>query len=119
MNLTWLEDFYKNNNVSIAIQISISIGIILLVAFLLTRITKLLKLPNVTAYIISGVVIGPFVLNMIPNNIASGMSFITDIALGFISFSIGRYFDVSNIKKGLGKIIVITLCESVICAVGV
>lgn len=119
MNLTWLEDFYKNNNVSIAIQISISIGIILLVAFLLTRITKLLKLPNVTAYIISGVVIGPFVLNMIPNTVASGMSFVTDIALGFISFSIGRYFDVSNIKKGLGKIIVITLCESVICAVGV
>ena len=66
MKLTWLMDFYINNNVSNAIQIIISIAVIFSVAFLLTRLTKLVKLPNVTAYIISGVIIGPYVLNMIP-----------------------------------------------------
>lgn len=38
----------------------IGLAIMLFVAFLLTRLTKLMKLPNVTAYIISGVILGPF-----------------------------------------------------------
>ena len=41
-------------------QIIISVAVMLLSGFLLTRITKLLKLPNVTAYIVAGILIGPF-----------------------------------------------------------
>ena len=83
MKLTWLMDFYINNNVSNAIQIIISIAVIFSVAFLLTRLTKLVKLPNVTAYIISGVIIGPYVLNMIPEFMIDGMAFLSDVAMAF------------------------------------
>ena len=119
MKLTWLMDFYINNNVSNAIQIIISIAIIFSMAFLLTRLTKLVKLPNVTAYIISGVIIGPYVLNMIPEFMIDGMAFLSDVAMAFIAFSIGRYFDIASLKKGLGKIVVITLFETIFATVGV
>ena len=119
MKLTWLMDFYINNNVSNAIQIIISIAVIFSVAFLLTRLTKLVKLPNVTAYIISGVIIGPYVLNMIPEFMIDGMAFLSDVAMAFIAFSIGRYFDIASLKKGLGKIVVITLFETIFATVGV
>lgn len=90
----------------------ISLAIMLFVAFLLTRITKLFKLPNVTAYIITGIILGPFVLGAIPKSMISGMAFVSDIALAFIAFSVGRYFSIDAIKKTGTKVIFITLFES-------
>ena len=58
----------------------ISVTLILLFGFLFTRITKLLKLPNVTAYIIAGIVIGPYCLDFVPARVIEGMDFISDIA---------------------------------------
>ena len=49
-----------------ASSIIISLGVILILGFLMTRLTKLLKLPNATAYILIGVLIGPSVINLIP-----------------------------------------------------
>ena len=43
-------------------QVIVTIALMLFSGFLLTRITKLLKLPNVTAYIIAGIIIGPIVV---------------------------------------------------------
>lgn len=90
----------------------ISVAIILLAGFLTTRITKLLRLPNVTAYIIAGVLIGPFCLDLIPQTVISGMSFLSDVALAFIAFSVGEYFRISSLKNNGGKIVVITLFEA-------
>ncbi len=95
----------------------ISLAIILFVAFILTRLTKLLKLPNVTAYIITGVLIGPFVLGAIPQSMISGMGFVSDIALAFIAFGVGRYFSIDSIKKTGKKVIVITLMESIVAGI--
>ena len=44
----------------------ISIALMLAIGFLMTRITKLLRLPNVTAYIVGGILAGPFCLNLLP-----------------------------------------------------
>ena len=63
---------------SIVAQIIVSIAIMLFFGFLLTRLTKLLKLPNVTAYIIAGIIIGPYCINLIPNYIINGMDFLSD-----------------------------------------
>ena len=98
-----------NNSISVII---ISVAIMLFCGFLTTRLTKLLKLPNVTAYIITGIVIGPFVLDLIPETVSSGMSFISDIALAFIAFSVGEYFRVDVLRKNLSKLVIITLFES-------
>lgn len=108
-------DLYNNiglqSNVSVII---ISISLMLFLGFLMTRITKLLKLPNVTAYIITGILIGPYFLNLIPQKVISGMDFITDISLAFIAFSVGKFFKLSLLKKNGIKVLIITLFETII-----
>ena len=95
----------------------ISIALMLAAGFLMTRVTKKLRLPNVTAYIVGGILCGPFVLNLIPRSVVSGTSFLPDIALAFIAFSTGEFFRVSALKKNGGKVITITLLESCVAAI--
>ena len=97
-------------------QVIISLAVMLLSGFLLTRLTKLLKLPNVTAYILAGILIGPYCLNVIPQKVTDGMSFLADIALAFIAFSTGEFFRLSTLRKNGGKNIVITLFESLVAS---
>ena len=97
----------------IASEIVISLGIILILGFLMTRITKLLKLPNVVAYLVVGIILGPSVINLIPSEFISRTSFISDVALVFVAFAAGEFFKLSEIKKSLGKSIAITAIESV------
>ena len=97
-------------------QIILSLAIILLAGFILTRITRMFHLPNVSGYILAGVVIGPYVLNLIPQTIIQGMDFVTDIALAFIAFSVGRYFKVGELKKSGKKVFIITVLEALMAA---
>ena len=95
----------------------ISIAIMLFFGFLMTRITKKLKLPNVTAYIVTGILIGPYCFNFIPPSVAEGMDFLSDIALAFIAFSTGEFFKFSSLKNNGVKVIVITLFEALAASV--
>ncbi len=95
----------------------ISIALILAIGFLMTRITKRLRLPNVTAYIVGGILAGPYCFNLIPQKVIEGMSFLPDIALAFIAFSTGQFFRLSSLKRNGGKVITITLLESLGAAV--
>lgn len=99
---------------SLETRILLSLAIILLVGFLITRITKLLKLPNVTAYIIAGVLIGPTVFNLIPNDIITRMGFVSDIALAFIAFGVGKFFKKDVLKQTGIKVVIITLFEAIV-----
>lgn len=63
----------------------------LLSGFLVTCITNRLKLPNVSGYILAGIVIGPYMLNLLPSSAIRGMGFVGDIALAFIAFDVGKY----------------------------
>lgn len=94
--------------------IVISVSIMLIGGFLMTRITKKLRLPNVTAYIVCGILLGPYVLDVIPQSTIKGMDFISDIALSFIAFGTGEYFVFDKIKKDGSKIVVITIFESLL-----
>lgn len=108
-----LNNFYdKLQKQSPVAVIIIAIAIMLLCGFLMTRITKRLKLPNVTAYIVTGILIGPFCLNLIPQTIIEGTEFLADIALAFIAFSTGEFFKFSKLKNNAGKVVVITLAEA-------
>lgn len=111
-----LEKFYENVGGTGSVSaVIISVALMLFCGFLFTRITKLLRLPNVTAYILTGIVIGPYCLDFIPAKIVAGMDFISDIALAFIAFGVGEFFRISKIKQNGGKVIVITLFEA-LCA---
>jgi len=92
--------------------IILSIAIILLAGFLCSRVTRKLHFPNVSGYIISGILIGPCVLHLIPFEIVQGMDFMTDIALAFIAFGVGKYFRKDALLKQGGKILTITIFEA-------
>ena len=97
----------------IASGIVISLGVILILGFLMTRLTKLLKLPNVIAYLLVGILIGPSLINVIPGEFIDRTSFISDVALVFVAFTAGEFFKFGAIKKSLGKAIIITAFESI------
>ena len=96
--------------------IIISVSLMLFCGLFATRFTKLLRLPNVTAYIVTGIVIGPYCLNMIPAKIITGMDFISDIALAFIAFSAGEFFKLPTLRENGKKVVIITLFESLLAS---
>ncbi len=92
-------------------NVLLSVSFALLAGLLMTRAFKPLKLPAVTAYLIAGVLIGPYCLGGL--HIANGVGFanmeevgslgvIAQVALGFIAFSIGSEFRLEDLKK-IGK----------------
>lgn len=97
--------------------ILISLAIMLFGGFLMTRITKRLKFPEVTGYIISGILMGPYVLNLIPTIVIENMGFVGDIALAFIAFDVGKFLKKDVLKKSGLSTVVITLFESVIAGI--
>ena len=100
-------------------QVIIAVALMLMGGFLATRLTKRLRLPNVTGYIVAGILMGPFCLNLVPEAIIDGMDFIADIALAFIAFSTGEYFRVETLKKSGAKVLVITVLEACLASVAV
>ena len=87
----------------------ITLSVALLAGLLLSRLAKKLNLPAVTAYLVAGVLIGPFVLGSfdipglgITHNQLADFGVIADVALGFIAFSMGDEFRLSALKK-IGK----------------
>ncbi len=86
------------------------ISVAMLAGLLLSRVAKLLKLPAVTAYLVAGILIGPFVLGRlgIPGfgfesiEAVKGLSVFCEVALGFIAFTIGNEFRISQLKA-IGK----------------
>lgn len=113
-----MNSIYDSLGITSPVSISIiSIAIMLFAGFLLTRVTKLLRLPNVTAYIVVGILIGPFCLNLIPSSFVEGSSFLADIALAFIAFSTGEFFQIDVLKKNGPKVIVITVFEALLATI--
>ncbi len=93
-------------------DILLYLGIAMVAGLLFNRIVKKFNLPNVTGYLVAGLVIGPYVLNLLPELAVEQMSIITNVALGFIAFSIGGSFKISNLKALGAKVLVITFFEA-------
>ncbi len=106
-------------------QILISLSISMLAGLLMSRLAKLLKLPAVTAYLVAGIVVGPFLLGALEFNFFgsefnhigfspadfglvegshknAALEIISDVALGFIAFAIGNEFRLKELKT-IGK----------------
>lgn len=98
-------------------QVVLSLAVMLFAGFLMTRLTKLVRLPNVTGYILAGVLIGPYLLDLIPQNVVQGMDFVTDVALAFIAFGVGKYFRLSRLRQNGRKVLILTVFEALTAAV--
>ena len=71
------------------------------------RLVKLVKLPNVTGYLIGGLLIGPYCLKLLPGEFVTNMELVSEMALAFIAFTIGSEFKLSYLKKvGLTPIVI-------------
>lgn len=100
----------------------LSVSIALLAGLLMTRLFKPFRLPSVTAYLIAGVLIGPYcvgALNVPGLGFASteaveGLSLISEVALGFIAFSIGNEFRLSDLKKTGKQALVIGIVQALV-----
>ena len=88
------------------------LSLAMVVALLMTRVTRLVRLPNVTAYLIAGVLIGPGVLNLLNSDSIGTLSVLTSVSLGFIAFSIGDEFKLSTLKQIGSQAMIITLFEA-------
>ena len=80
---------------------------------LLTRLAKKVNLPNVTAYLIAGLIVGPYCLNLFSESMLAGISELTSIALGFIAFSIGGEFKWESLKRVGMKALIITIFQAI------
>lgn len=91
-------------------EILFTLSVSLFAGLMLSRVAMLLKLPAVTAYLIAGILVGPFCLGSLNINGLGFTSFeniehfsiISDVALGFIAFSIGNEFRLAQLKN-IGK----------------
>ena len=100
----------------------ICLAVALIGGLLLSRLTKLFNLPAVTAYLVAGLLIGPYVLGalQIPGlgfnsmHQVEGMSILTQTALGFIAFAMGNEFRMSQLKTFGKKAITIGILQAVI-----
>ena len=84
----------------------LSVSIAVLAGLLMTRVFNLWKLPDVTAYLVAGVLIGPYFLGamhmeglgFVSSQAVGSLSLISEVALGFIAFSIGNEFRLQDLK---------------------
>ena len=103
----------------------ISLAACLVGGLMLSRLTKLFHLPAVTAYLIAGLLLGPFCLGAIGipglgfNSLeqTEAMSIVTQTALGFIAFTIGNEFRLSQLKAMGSSAIVIGILQAVVTTV--
>ena len=102
-------------------QVLLSLSIAIFAGLMLSRLAKLMHLPAVTAYLVAGILVGPYCLGMLG---AEGFGFInkadvdkyailSDVALGFIAFSIGNEFRLSQLKKTGKQATVIGIFQAV------
>ena len=105
----------------------ICLAVALVGGLMFSRVTKLLHLPAVTAYLVAGLLLGPFCLGALNlpglgfNSLeqVEGMSIITQTALGFIAFTIGNEFRLSQLKAMGSSAITIGILQAVITTVAV
>lgn len=102
-------------------QTLLSLSIALFAGLMLSRLAKLVKLPAVTAYLVAGILIGPYILGSVG---ISGLGFtsmsevksfsiLSNVALGFIAFSIGNEFRLSQLKKTGKQATIIGIIQAV------
>lgn len=105
------------NGVTEGTEILLVLTVILFAGFIMTRLTNTLNLPKVSGYILAGILIGPCGLNMIPAEIIGHMGFVSDLALAFIAFGVGKFFKKEVIMKTGSKILIITLFEALLAGI--
>lgn len=102
----------------------LSIAVAVIIGLLMTRVIKPLGLPAVTAYLVSGVLIGPYCLGRLglegvgfsSMEAVEELSLISKVALGFIAFAIGNEFRLSSLKKTGRQATIVGIVQGLVAA---
>lgn len=93
-------------------EIIFDIAIMMVGGLLLGRLGKYVKLPNVTGYLVAGLIIGPYIMNILPQNMVDSFSLVSEMALGFIAFAVGSEFKLSYFRQVGATPIIIAATEA-------
>ena len=119
-----LEFYIKSEVVNVEVYL-ISLAVALVGGLMMSRLTKLVNLPAVTAYLVAGLLLGPFCIGALKvpglgfNNAdqVEAMKIVTQTALGFIAFTMGNEFRLRQLKETGAKAITIGILQAVIATV--
>lgn len=103
--------------------IFITLSIALLSGLLLSRVAKKVGLPAVTAYLVAGVLIGPYLLGQFgigfdhEANSPEKYKILCDLALGFIAFAIGNEFRLEQLKKVGKQATIVGIAQAIVTTI--
>jgi len=101
-----------------ASKLIIYVGLIILLGLLFGRLAEMIKVPAITGYLIAGLFLGP-IMGVVNLDALHQLSFISDIALGFIAFQVGNELWFGKLKKSGIKIVIITVVQALMTSVAV
>lgn len=92
---------------------ALALGVLLLFGYLGGRLARLVRIPAVAGYVLAGVVLGPSVLQAIPDSVNQSLSPVKDLSLGMVAMVIGSELVWKKIKKLGLSIFIISICEAI------
>jgi Kef-type K+ transport system membrane component KefB len=94
-----------------------SLGLILLFALLVGHLVKYAKIPEVTGYLVAGMLVGPSVLGWVSHENLEALHVFSEVGLGLILFSIGGVFEIGRMRRVGRRVLMLALSESACAAV--
>jgi Kef-type K+ transport system membrane component KefB len=90
------------------ISLLTALGLLSVIGFYFGRTARLVRLPSLIGYMVLGVILGPSLFNILDEPALESLSFLTQLALGFVAFSIGTELNMASVKKlGVGIVSII------------
>jgi Kef-type K+ transport system membrane component KefB len=89
-----------------------SLGLILLFALLVGHVVKIARIPEVTGYLVAGMLVGPSVLGWVSHENLQALHVFSEVGLGLILFSIGGVFEFSRMRRIGSRVLLLTSAES-------
>jgi len=88
------------------------VGLTVVFAFLVGKVFQRVGIPQVVGYIVGGALLGPSALNLVPGELNSSLTFVTEIALGLIGFEMGGHLVFGKLRQMGRSILLIVLLEA-------
>ena len=93
-----------------------SLGLILLFALLVGHLVKFARVPEVTGYLVAGMIVGPSALGWVTHENLEALHIFSEVGLGLILFSIGAVFEFGRVRAIGRRLVTLTLAESGLAA---
>jgi len=97
---------------SLSLPALLLVGVMTIIGLYAGKSMKWVRMPSIIGFMLVGVIIGPSLFNILDEPLQKQLSFITEIALGFVALSIGLELNFKSLKELGAGIIVIIICES-------